>query len=89
MGRRKEVNRGNRAPKDLEEIDSGLSDLQATENTQNHQRNLWKSLEIKAADLEKLGKKPCSACGLEVSAACRAPYTFVSINRPKCLTASS
>jgi len=32
--------------------------LEAFENTQNHQDIPWKSLEKKASDLEKLGKKP-------------------------------
>ena len=43
--------------KSLERIESALADLQAFGITQNRKENLWKSLEKKALDLEKLGKK--------------------------------
>jgi len=36
-----------------------LQDLQRIENAQNRQDIPWKSLEKKAADLEKLGKTAC------------------------------
>jgi hypothetical protein len=36
----------------------GLEVLQVIEIAQNRQRNLWKSLEKKGLDLEKLGKIP-------------------------------
>jgi len=42
----------------LERIESGLWDLQTIDIAQNRQENLWKSLEKKGSDLEKLGEKP-------------------------------
>ena len=43
--------------KSLEKAESDLRQLQAAEITQNRQRNLWKSLEKKGQDLQKLGEK--------------------------------
>src|ERR1700722_7451288 len=43
--------------KSLEKRKMGLGVLQVIEIPQNRQRNLWKSLEKKGLDLEKLGKK--------------------------------
>jgi len=42
--------------KALQKIESGLPDLQAIENAENHQGMAWKNLAEKAFDLETLGK---------------------------------
>jgi hypothetical protein len=48
---------GNRTPQKFGETQSDPRALQPLEIPQNRQRNLWKSLEENALDLEMLGEK--------------------------------